>query len=219
MWTVLSKYATAWTEGLATTLWLSGLSLAMGIPLGIALGYWAARNPRGLGNALSVISFLIAGTPVLVILLWLHYPLQAILGVNVPPIWTALFTLTMVLGFSVSEAARHVIITFPTHLILAARNCGLPPRDIFWHISLPIAVRQMLPALLAMTVATIHGTLFASMISVDEALRTAQRINAAEYRPIEIYTALGILFWILCLPLHAAAKILARRSSTFLTQC
>ena len=218
MWALLTNYSSAWASGIGTTLRLAGFSIVIGIPLGIALGFLSARLPRVVGGLMTVSSFIITGTPVLVILLWLHFPLQKMLGVNIPPIWTALITLTAVLAASVCEASRHIISTFPNHLIMAARNCGLTRAEVFWHIRLPIGCRQMLPALLAMAVATIHGTLFASMISVDEALRTAQRIDAAELRPIEIYTSLGILFWALCLPLHAGARLLARRASIVLAQ-
>ena len=36
--------------------------------------------------------------------------------------------------------------------------------------------------------------LFASLISVNETFRVAQRINSQEYHPVAIYTAMAILF-------------------------
>ncbi len=57
----------------------------------------------------------------------------------------------------------------------------------------------------------LQATLFASLISVDEIFRAAQNINARIYRPIEIYTSLGLLFLLICGPIHGAAIFLRRR--------
>ena len=57
----------------------------------------------------------------------------------------------------------------------------------------------------------LQTTLFASLISVDVIFRIAQRINAQVYKPVEIYTALAVLFLIVCLPLHGLAHWLRVR--------
>jgi len=51
----------------------------------------------------------------------------------------------------------------------------------------------------------LQATLFASLISVNEIFRVAQQINSQIYRPVEIYTALGLLFLAICLPLNGLA--------------
>ena len=53
--------------------------------------------------------------------------------------------------------------------------------------------------------------LFASLISVEEIFRVAQRINAQIYRPVEIYTALGLFFLAVCLPVNGLAYWLQKR--------
>jgi ABC-type amino acid transport system permease subunit len=57
----------------------------------------------------------------------------------------------------------------------------------------------------------LHTTLFASLISVEEIFRVAQRINAQIYRPVEIYTALGVFFLLVCLPVTGFAFWLKRK--------
>ena len=57
----------------------------------------------------------------------------------------------------------------------------------------------------------LHTTLFASLISVEEIFRVAQRINAQIYKPVEIYTALGIFFLAISLPLNGLALWLPER--------
>jgi ABC-type amino acid transport system permease subunit len=73
------------------------------------------------------------------------------------------------------------------------------------NIQLPLIFRQVLPGLLLLQVMMLHTTLFASLISVEEIFRVAQRINAQIYRPVEIYTALGVFFLMVSLPINGFA--------------
>jgi ABC-type amino acid transport system permease subunit len=73
------------------------------------------------------------------------------------------------------------------------------------NIQAPIILRQILPSLLTIQVSMLQATLFASLISVEEIFRVAQRINAVIYKPVEIYTALALLFLLICLPLNGLA--------------
>lgn len=213
---LLSKYSEAWASGLGKTAWLAGLSVCLGIPLGLFLGWLGSALPRAIGLAVGFMSFFFAGTPVLVMLLWLHFPLQRLLEIDVRPDVTALFTLVLVLAFSLAQAVRLALTSFPQEMITAGRVSGLGERTIFYRITLPLLLRQLAPTVLTLIVLTIHGTLFASLISVDELLRTTQRINAVEYRPIELYTILAGFFWLICLPLQYLAKILGDRAKRLL---
>ncbi len=209
---LLIKYTEAWITGLAKTAWLAGMSILIGIPLGLVIGWMSSRFPRCLGWPVGFLAFILGGTPVLIILLWLHYPLQSLIGLNIEPDITALFTLALVLTFSLGQSVRVALYSFPTELLTAGRVAGLSEWRIFQKISQPLLLRQLTPGILTLLVLTIHGTLFASLISVDELLRTTQRINATEYRPVELYTILGGIFWILCLPLQLLAKIMSQKS-------
>ncbi|MBV8060036.1 MAG: ABC transporter permease subunit, partial [Alphaproteobacteria bacterium] len=120
-------------------------------------------------------------------------------------------TLSLVNIFAVGEMVRQAVTDFPAQYIIAGRVCGLPTRDIVTRIQLPILFRQLLPGLLVQQVGMLHATLFASLISVEEIFRVAQRINSTVYRPIEIYTALAVFFLIVCLPVTMFAALLKKR--------
>jgi len=83
--------------------------------------------------------------------------------------------------------------------------CGISKKDAFLKIELPIILRQTIPSLLNTQVNMLQITLFASLISVEEIFRVAQRINATIYKPIEVYTALAVFFLLICLPLNGLA--------------
>jgi ABC-type amino acid transport system permease subunit len=79
------------------------------------------------------------------------------------------------------------------------------------RIELPIVARQTIPSLLFIQVSMLQATLFASLISVDEIFRVCQQINSQIYRPVQIYTALAVLFLAICLPMNGLAYWLRAR--------
>jgi ABC-type amino acid transport system permease subunit len=202
---ILIQYHTGFLSGLVVTLQLCAIIWTVGIGLGAVLGYAAWQNPKGLGIATKFISFLLAGIPILVFLFWLHYPVQAIFQVVIDPFITAAFTFTIINIFGVADLVRNAMDDFPTQYLYAAKVCGLSRRTTIRKIQLPILFRQVLPGLLMLQVTMLHVTLFASLISVEEIFRVAQRINAQIYKPVEIYTALGVFFLLVCLPINGLA--------------
>jgi polar amino acid transport system permease protein len=108
--------------------------------------------------------------------------------------YTAAFTLTIINIFGVADIVRGALNDFPQQYLIAAKVTGLTRSQTVLKIQLPLILRQALPPLLIQQVIMLHTTLFASLISVEEIFRVAQRINAQIYRPVEIYTALGVFF-------------------------
>jgi len=164
------------------------------------------------------LSFVVAGIPILVLLFWLHYPLQSILHVVINPFYTAIAALAIVNVVAIAELIRNVLIDFPKQYIVAAQMCGISSRDIFKKIQFPLIFRQSLPSLLIIQVNILQATLFASLISVEEIFRVAQRINATIYKPVEIYTSLAILFILVLAPLNYLAYILKQRYTRNLSE-
>jgi ABC-type amino acid transport system permease subunit len=156
--------------------------------------------------------------PVLVLLFWLHYPLQSVLGVIFDPFYTAAAALSLVNIVSIADLVATTLRDFPAQYVTAARVYGLSPAETTRRIQLPIIFRQILPGLLVRQVTILQATLFASLISVDEIFRVAQRINAIVYRPIEIYTALAGFFLLICLPLNGLAYFLEARFTRDLSE-
>ena len=208
---ILWTYRNDFLHGLMVTMELCLIIWSVGIVAGVALGAAGAKWKVVVGLPSRFASFVLSGVPILVLLFWMYYPLQYILSVQVNPFPTAVATLCVVNTFLVGDLIRGVLNDFPTQYIMAARVCGLTERQTLWRIQLPIISRQVLPNLLFIQVGMLQATLFASLISVNEIFRVAQRINALVYRPVEIYTALALFFLAVCLPLHGLALWLKSR--------
>ncbi len=202
---ILIKYHPAFLEGLKVTMQLSAIVWVTGLLLGTLLGIMGNKYPHEVGLPTRVLSFILGGIPILVFLFWLHYPVQFMLNVVIDPFYTAAFTFAIVNIFAVADIVRSALNDFPKQYITAAKVCGMGERQTFLSVQFPLIFREILPALLLLQVTMLHVTLFASLISVEEVFRIAQRINASIYKPVEIYTALGVLFLAISLPVNGFA--------------
>lgn len=202
---IIVNYHVAFLKGLAVTMQLCAIIWGCGIVIGAALGWAGAQWRVSVGLPTRVISFLLGGIPILVFLFWLHYPAQAMFNLVIDPFYTAAFTLSIINVFAVADLVRGVLMDFPGQYLIAARVTGLTRAQTIFSIQLPLILRQIIPGLLLLQITMLHTSLFASLISVEEIFRVAQRINAQIYRPVEIYTALGIFFLAVCLPVNGMA--------------
>lgn len=202
---IIVRYKEALLRGLFVTLQLSLVIWLSGIILGILIGYLGAKFKKSVGAPSRVISFILAGVPILVLLFWLYYPGETLLQINIDPFYVAAFALSIVNIFLVADLTRNALLNFPNEYKLAAKVCGLSQRDTFFNIELPIILRQIIPSLLGIQVNMLQLTLFASLITVGEIFRVAEQINAQIFEPVEIYSALAIFFLIICLPLNGLA--------------
>jgi ABC-type amino acid transport system permease subunit len=208
---ILITYHLAFLQGLGVTLRLCGLIWLTGLVGGVGIGVVGAYRHGSWGRFIRGASFAFSAIPTLVILFWLHYPAQAAFNVVIDPFYTAALTLSLVNLFAVGECVRAAVADFPRQYIVAGRVSGMSTRQIVRYVQLPILFRELLPNLMILQVNMLHASLFASLISVEELFRVAQRINSLIYRPIEIYTALAVFFLAVCLPIHVLAAWLKKR--------
>ncbi len=214
---IVLDYKEALTQGLLVTLTLSAVVWCAGISLGILSGTYAHKQ-KDAGHILKALSFLLSSIPILVLLFWLHYPLQEMLGVVLYPFFTAAFALSLINIVLIAQIVRDVLDEFPSEYITAGKVCGLTGREILIKIQFPIIFRQLIPQLLSIQVQMLQMTLFASLISVEELFRVAQQINSMIYKPIEVYTALAFFFIAICLPLNLLSSHLKGRYTRNLSE-
>lgn len=208
---IIVKYHDGLLAGLCVTLRLCAIIWSSGLVFGSLLGAASTKSPYWIGGIGRFFSFALSGVPVLVLLFWLHYPAQAIAGVVVNPFYTAAATLSLINIFAVSDIVRQSLLSFPKQFVDAAKVSGLTPAQTLWHIQIPLLLRQVVPPFMLVQVNMLQATLFASLISVDELFRVVQQINAIEYKPVLVYTALALFFLAICLPMNAIALSLQRR--------
>ena len=202
VWDIISRYHSQLLGGLEVTFWLCFITYLIGIVIGSLLGIARYRVGKYFEVPCRIVSVVISALPLLVLLFWLHYPLQYLLNVVIDPFYTGVAALSLVMIFMVSDTVARVLHEFPQEFIDAARVTGLSKKEMVWKIQLPIVVREVIPQILFIMVVILQGSLFTSLISVQEIFRVAQQINSDIYQPIPIYSALALFFIIICMGLN-----------------
>lgn len=205
---IFVNYYESLLRGLAVTVHLAIICWVCGLLLGTAAGYGGFYYSKALGQSIRSSAFLLSSIPFLVLLYWCHYPLQEILNIVVDPFITAAVLLSIVNTVGVADITLKSLLSFPSQYLEVAKISGLRPNTIRSKIIFPLLLRTSLPPILMLQIQVLQMTLFASLISVNEVFREAQRINSMIYRPIEIYTTMALLFIGICAPVNFAAKML-----------
>jgi len=201
---ILLKYREAFIHGVETTFRLAGCVWLSGFIGGWGLGLLAYRY-RFIGKLVRTTNFLLGGIPVLVLLFWLHYPLQTLLRINVDPFFTTVLTLSLINMTGIAVIICAWLYEIPRQYREVATVCNVRQRSIFLKIELPLVLRLSLPPVLMQQVNMLHLTLFGSLISVEEIFRVCQQVNAQVYQPVEVYSALALFFLLISLPLNGLA--------------
>lgn len=202
MFQVLIQYHNLWLHGFLMTLKLLGTIILIGVPAGVAIGIIGGKFNTELGTIIKGARFVTKVIPVLVLLFWLHYPLQGMLGIVVNPFWTTVIALGLINMIATASVISTELRLLPKSYREAGTTLGLTSTQIIQHIELPLLARRTLPQLLLNQAAMLEYTLFASLISVPELFRVAQTINAMAYKPVIIYSLLVIFFLLILGPLH-----------------
>lgn len=215
---IIIKYQDGFVSGLYMTLKLCLIIWFFGLTIGAFLGLMANKYPATVGVSTKTFSFFFSGIPILVFLFWLHYPAQSLLGIVVDPFYTAALAITLVNIVAVSDITKEGIANLPRQFIEVAKLCRIDKKKQFLKIEFPLIFRHVLPSLLTTQVNMLHMTIFASLISVEEVFRISQRVNSIEYKPIEIYTALGVFFLLVSLPVNGVALYLKHKFNRDLSE-
>ena len=212
---ILLEYQEAFRSGLLVTVQLCVLIWFFGILLGSLLGVLGGIYYNSFGFLIQVCNFFLSSIPILVLLFWFHYPFQSLLSVNINPFFTTIFVLGLINSLSVAEIVLIAIKDFPKSYSEVATVSGLSRFQIIRFVQIPLVVRNVIPSILSVQVYILQATLFASLISVDEVFRVAQRINSQIYRPVEIYSALAVLFVLICVPMNGLSIMLRQKFKNY----
>lgn len=187
-------------DGAYVTLALASIVWIVGLGIGGYVTYLALTRLPILKRSLPIVAFIFGSIPVIVPLLWCHYPLQEMLGIVVPPFLTAAAVLSIVNVLIVSTLLLKNFELLPSQYRMAALTLGVPACDIFWKIELPILLRTALPWIVITQMAMLHMTLIASAISVNDLFKVAQRLAIQTFRPVEVFGLVGLFFLVIVLP-------------------
>jgi len=175
--------------------------LALGFPAAILrLAPWA---PLRWPAALYVSVF--RGTPLLVQLFVIYYGLPGI-GIEFTPVTAGILALSLNAGAYLSESLRGAILGIGKGQWNAGFSLGLTYPQTLRLVILPQALRTAVPAMSNTLTSLIKDTALVSVITVTELMLVTKELISVTFRPLPLYVAAAVVYWLLSLFFEAVQR-------------
>jgi polar amino acid transport system permease protein len=186
-------YSDIIVEGAIRSIALTGLTAAIGLLIGTALGLSLAYGSGPLNRIIIAYVEFIRNTPFLAQLFFLFFGLPSI-GFRLTAWEAAVLALTVNFGAYATEIMRAGITAVPRSQIEAASSLGLNPWQIFSNVVAFQAVRNIYPSLTGQMVLLFLGSSVVSQIAVTELFHAGTFIDSRTFRSFETYTVISLIY-------------------------
>ncbi|MBU2328555.1 MAG: amino acid ABC transporter permease, partial [Alphaproteobacteria bacterium] len=152
---LIGQYPNGPLGGLANTLILSALSIALAFPVSILFALARLSKWRLLRWPVTALVYITRGVPLLMLILWSYFLVPLLTGADVPSFVTMLTTLVVYQGAFLSEVVRGGIVALGHGQMEAAKALGHSYLGAMRFIILPQALYNMIPSIISTFVSTI----------------------------------------------------------------
>jgi polar amino acid transport system permease protein len=179
--------------GAWTTLWLTAVSISLGLALGFMLALMRRSRLSLVRGPASFYIWLFRGTPVLVQLIVIYTGLPQF-GIRLSVVESALLGLVLNEAAYLSEIVRAGISAVPPGQTSAARALGMRERAIMRYVVMPQALRIIIPPLGNSVNGLLKTTSITSVISMEELLRRTQILIQERFLVLELFAVAAIYY-------------------------
>ena len=197
-------------RGVVVTLWLTIGSMAGGLLLGTLLALARAGGGKALARAAGFYVWVFRGTPLIVQLVIVYTGLPQ-LGLKFGVVESALLALTLNEAAYLSEIIRAGFNGVPPGQTDAARALGLDRARTIWLVTLPQALRIIIPPLGNSVNGLLKATSITSVISMEELMRRGQMVMQLRFEVLEVYCVVAVYYLVLTTLWDFAQRALERR--------
>lgn len=204
-----TEYLPALFKGAQITALLALCSLILGTIMAFAAGIARFAGGPILSKIAVVYIEIFRGTSLLVQLFWLYYALP-LMGVSFDPITTGIVGLGLNIGAYGAEVVRGALQSVPEAQHEAARALNFSRSHTLFHVILPQAVVEMMPAFGNLAIHNLKDTALASLIAISDLTYQAQRLRNLTLDSVTIYSLTLLGYFAMALVLAAAIRWLER---------
>ena len=188
-WLANPKYQALIVQGLWRTIWLTVVTMVLGMVLAVPIGLAQAVGPWYLAWPARAFCTVIRGTPLLMQIWLLYYGLGSLFPgipwIRQSALWPilrdawpyAVLALSLSVAGYEGEVMRGAFRSVPHGQLEAARAMGMPPFTLFRRIWLPQALHRVLPTIGGETVLQLKSTPLVSTITLIEIYAVAGKVR------------------------------------------
>ena len=206
-------------EGMTFTVTLTLLAMTGGIIFGTLLAMMRLSAFRPLAVLAGGYVNLMRSIPLLLVIFWFFFLVPYIgawiTGAGQPirvGAWmSAVITFTMFEAAYYCEIMRAGIQSIARGQVWSGYALGLDYWQTMGHIVLPQAFRNMVPVLLTQTIILFQDTSLVYVISATDFLGAASKVANRDYRLVEMYTFVAVVYFIISYSLSLVVKQLQNK--------
>jgi cystine transport system permease protein len=197
-------------KGAGYTLLFAVASMLGGLLLGFILAVARIVPWKALQLPAAAYVSLMRGTPLLVQVFVIYYGLPSI-GIEFAPTTAGVLALSLNAGAYLSESLRGAILGVSRGQWAASYSLGMTYPQTLYHIVAPQALRIAVPSLSNTLISLIKDTSLVSVITVTELMLATKEVIAATFRPLPLYIAAALVYWVLSMCFEMVQRRLEAR--------
>ena len=206
---ILQYWPVLWV-GLQGTLAIFAITVFLGLSGGLVVGALRYARSHWINWPARAFVEVFRNTPVLVQIIWFYYAFPILTGIETDPLLAAVLGISLnTMAFS-AEIYRAGIQSIDRGQWEAGKAIGMTYNQTLRRIILPVAIKRVLPALTNRGIEVFKMSTLASVIGYVETLNQAKLIADLNFNPIESYTAVAIIFFVVLYPVVQGTYVLER---------
>lgn len=208
------------TDGLKITFIVTIGALILGVIIGLIIAIIRTTHDNSKKKPFFLLRFfnwfcnvyltVIRGTPMMVQLLIMGFVIMVPKS-DTGMIICGIVTLGINSGAYVAEIARSGLMSISVGQTEAGRSLGLSYGQTMWHIVIPQAIKNILPALGNEMITLLKDTSLVSVIALRDVTKQAQNIVSKTYQAYIPYISLALIYLVIVIVLTKLLGILERR--------
>ncbi len=196
--------------GLLNTLKVTALALCFGLALGLVLALLRLSQRRLVSIPAGLVIEFLRSTPPLVQLFWVFFALPLLVGITFEPLTAAVITFSIQSAAFFAEVFRGGIISIETGQWESARALGMRYWEMMRRIILPQSVKRMIPAFAERSIEVLKTTTLVASVAYADLLYQAISLSQQTYRPLEVFSVVAVMYFLLIFPLSQALNLFER---------
>lgn len=191
--TFLSILALLATGG-GYTILVTLMCCATGMVVGLGIAILSRLESRLINALLATFTYVFRGIPVLVLLFIVFFGLPGI-GISVPPLVSMMLSLGLIAGAYLGEVFRAALDSVDASEVLAGEAMGMTRLQTLMNIELPQMLRFSVPGMINEFTTVLKYSPFAYTVGIPEVMKQAMALSATTLRGVEIYLAVGLIYF------------------------
>ncbi len=207
--TIIQNWYVLWI-GLKGTVFIFLVTVILGLSGGLIIGICRYAPSRALSWPAMAFVEVFRNTPVLVQIIWFYYAFPILTGIDVDPFLAAVLGISLnTMAFS-AEIYRAGIQSIEPGQWEAGKAIGMTYNQSLRRVILPVAIKRVLPALTNRGIEVFKMSTLASVVAYVETLNQANLLADLNFNPIEAYTAVAVIFFVVLYPVVQGTYVLER---------